>query len=49
MSQGFFFVFFCSRYFEFWLLSKLQDVGKVSQDKNEPKGRIVKNVVDQKN
>ena len=34
-------VFICSRYFEFWMLSKLQDATKDSQDKNTPKTRII--------
>jgi hypothetical protein len=35
-------------YFEVWLLSKLQDVCKGSQDKNTHEARIIKNVLDQK-
>ena len=34
--------FFGSKYFEFWLLSELQNACKESQDKNTHEARIVK-------
>jgi len=40
--------FFCSTYFEFWLLSEVHNAGKESQVKNTLETRIVKTVVDKK-
>ena len=41
--------FICSRCFEFWMLSKLQDASKEILDKNTSEARIIKIVVDPKN